>query len=133
MDARYVHYPFLISAANEAAEFLANCKAEITTFIKTLLTGQEDNQRDTTQLVRSYKTKNKDQIAMKCASIIVYANGTLTECAVTSTIHALYFLGVCSSCVFCGSSDSKFHTILGVLSDWVTDFCGGRTIAGCCL
>jgi len=31
---------------------------------------------------------------MKCASIIAYANGSLTESAVTATIHILYFLGV---------------------------------------
>lgn len=43
VDARYIQYPLLTSAANEAGQFLANFKADITTFVKDILAGQADN------------------------------------------------------------------------------------------
>ena len=72
----------------------ANCKADLIAHVESLFGFQDDNQCDLNQYVRTYYAARDDETSMKCASIIAYANGTLTESVVTATIHVLYFLGV---------------------------------------
>lgn len=67
--------------------------SDLTTSIYNLLAANEDNQSNYEPYRKSW-AGTKDEIAMGCELMIVYASGTLEDSGVRATIHAICILGV---------------------------------------